>query len=132
MVALRTGAANSPALIIPSTVVTSFYRDAITKAINGCKPLGFTGPAVLQCAMFNVNGYRFGIGQTLNTWGPQLADADRKSMVLPDVWIDALEGIATAEHIDALARPMMDVLWQAFGVERCMEFDLSGKWAPRP
>ena len=132
VVALRTGAAlalQKP--IIPSSTVTAFYREAAIKFLAASKALGFTGPAVLRCAMVNVTGYKLGVGRTNDAWGKNVADSDRDLLILPDTWVDAIEGIATNEQADAMVQPMMDVLWQAFDLERCLEYDLSGKWAPR-
>ena len=81
--------------------------------------------------MVNVTGYQLGVGQDNNPWGRNVANSDRDSLILPDTWISAIEGIETDDEIDALLRPMLDVLWQAFDLERCLEFDLSGRWAGR-
>jgi hypothetical protein len=132
VVALRTGAALAfQKKIIPSSMVTGFYRDAIMKAIYGAKALGFTGPAVLKCAMVSVTGYQFGVGRSSDPRARAVAHPDRDSLVLPDTWVSAIEGIETSDQIDALTLPMMDMLWQAFDLERCLEFDVLGKWAPR-
>jgi hypothetical protein len=132
IVGLRTAAAlATDRPLIPSTVVTAFYRDAAIKFIHASKALDFTGPAVLRCAMTNVAGYQFGIGAMGDPWAKTVADVDRDFLMLPDVWIDSLEAIETAADADALLLPILDVLWQAFDLERCEEYDLSGKWSPR-
>ena len=132
IVALRTGAALvSQSQIIPSSTVTAFYRDAVVKFLAASNALSFTGPGVLRCAMVNVAGFKFGVGLINNMWGRNVADSDRDSLVLPDTWVDAIEGFETAEQADTLVRPMMDVLWQAFDLERCLEYSLSGNGAPR-
>lgn len=132
IVGLRTAAAqviDKP--IIPSSTVTKFYRDAVFKFVRASVTLGFTGPAVLRCVLTNVSGYQLGVGETNDPWGKSLADTDRDLMMLPDIWIDAVEAIETAEQADVFVQPMMDVLWQAFDLERCLEYNLSGKWTPR-
>lgn len=115
--------------IIPSSTVTAFYRDAIHKAVSNARDLGFAGPAVIGAALMHTGGYQLGVGNS--PFGNNLASADRTNLVLPNTWIDALESQNTPELLDELVRPMMDVLWQAFDVERCLEFDLSGRWKPR-
>jgi hypothetical protein len=47
------------------------------------------------------------------------AVSDRPHLVLPEVWIENLD---TAD-IDGAVLPLMDMLWQTFGVERCLDFD---------
>jgi len=132
VMALRTGAAQAfDKPIIPSSTIATFYRDAVTKLVRGVQALGFTGPAVLRCAMVNVTGYQLGVGQSNDPWSLNAADSDRDSLILPETWIGSIEGIETDGVIDSMLRPAMDVLWQAFDLERCLDFDLSGKWAGR-
>ena len=129
---LRTGAVpGSTPPRIPSTVITKFYRDAVDKFVRASRHRGFTGPAVLRCALLSTNGYALAVGQSNDPVGKNVAATDRNDLVLPDVWINAIEGIEKSEQVDAIVRPMMDVLWQAFDVKRCLEFDMAGNWAPR-
>ena len=52
--------------------------------------------------------------------------ADRPDVVLPDVWIEQVETLS----VDKIVRPAMDVMWQAFGLERCEVFDGVPRAAP--
>jgi hypothetical protein len=52
-------------------------------------------------------------------------------LILPDVWVDALERPDTTSEIDRIARPTLEVLWQAFGLDACAEYRADGTWAPR-
>jgi len=114
------------AKIIPSSVVTSFFRDGLAQVIGELRKLGVSGPAIVGCAFLNVIGYEFGVGGPLPPRRKPVAD--RHHLVLPETWIDEL---ASVTDIDAVARPTLDVLWQAFGLERCIEYDSQGKRAPR-
>jgi len=115
--------------IIPSTVVTRFYREAVIKFVTAARGLGIAGPAVLRCALIGIGRYQFGVGH--DAWRQSVASADRNSLMLPNIWIGALEQLETAEQFDQIVRPMMDVLWQSLDVDRCLEYDENGRWAPR-
>ncbi|MCK9386847.1 MAG: ATP-binding protein [Sulfuritalea sp.] len=111
---------------IPSTTVTTFYREAVVRFIATANALGYSGPAVLRFALLSIQGYEFAVGEQY--WGRGKAFADRPDLVLPDAWI---EDLAAPFDVDTLVRPMMDILWQAFDVARCLEYDESGAWCPR-
>jgi hypothetical protein len=51
--------------------------------------------------------------------------ADRPDMIVPEAWIEDIESV---RDVDVLVRPLLDVLYQSFDVERCFEYDESGRW----
>ena len=111
--------------VIPSTTVTAFYREAATVFLATAKRLGYSGPAVFRCALLGIEGYELGVGGNFSLF--RKAFSDRANLVLPDVWI---EDAATVMNVDAIVRPMMDILWQAFNVERCLAYREDGAWNP--
>jgi hypothetical protein len=112
---------------IPSTLVTSYLRMSIERNIKVITQSGISGPSVVGIAMLNVKDYTFAVGGP--SFSFQRAVADRDSLVLPEVWVESLDGLT---DIDEIVRPMMDILWQSFGVERCLEYNNGdGKWNPR-
>lgn len=111
---------------IPSTVVTNFIRMSIDRNIKFLKQSGFSGPAIVGVAMLNVEDYTLGVGGVFHIFEKTVAD--RSSLILPEVWLESLD---TLTDIDEIVRPMMDILWQSFGVERCLEYTSEGKWNPR-
>jgi hypothetical protein len=54
--------------------------------------------------------------------------ADRPDMVVPESWIEDIESVT---DVDVLVRPLLDVLYQSFDVERCFENDERGQWVGR-
>lgn len=103
-----------------------FYRTAST-FIQSLKGWGFAGPALLGVAILEVKGYELGIGGAFHRFSK--AAVDRQHLIPPEVWIDNLETVS----VDDALRPSLDVLWQAFGMERCLDFDpKSGAYSPRP
>jgi hypothetical protein len=112
--------------VIPATTVTAFYRKAANIFLAATKRFEYSGPAVFRCALLQIEGYELGVGAQYTNF--QKAYADRPNLVLPDVWI---EDAAGASDVDAIVRPMMDILWQAFDVERCLEYNKDGTWRSR-
>jgi len=129
--AIRFGgsAVRPDAEVIPSTVVTVFFRDAMLKLLTLARESGASGPALVRCALLHVHGYEFGVGG--NGWQLNRAFSDRADLVLPDVWIDAIERPDSTSEIDRTARPILEVLWQAFGLDSCQEYRADGMWDPR-
>jgi hypothetical protein len=110
--------------LIPSTSISTFIRDAIGRGISCLKKQGAAGPAIIAGAFLNVRGLEFALDQRIFRLGDQ-AIADRTDLLLPETWLDDLAAFA---DVDTVARPMLDVLWQAFDVERCYEYDEEGRW----
>ncbi len=110
--------------LIPSTNVSMFYRQAIETSLHHFRRSGVVGPAVFSASLLNVGDYEFGVGSQIFHF--DALTADRPSMVLPEHWTDNVE---TAD-VDAVARPILDILWQAFSVERCLEYAQDGTWRP--
>ena len=121
------GGTHNEQKLVYGTVLDAFLREAIKKFGDQCRQLGFTGPVVVGIALLAVPGYVFHPGSAffLRMSPPQ---ADRPNLVVPEV---LLSNIEAASQIDEVARPLLDILWQAFGFERCYEYDDQGKWKSR-
>lgn len=112
--------------IVWSLEMSKFFHWAASKFIQSAKSWGFGGPALLGVAILDVQGYELGIGDAFHRFSK--ATADRPHLIPPEIWIDNLDTVS----IDDVLRPSLDVLWQAFGLERCMDFDAkSGVYSPR-
>lgn len=105
--------------VIPSTTIAENFRLAVGKNITFIRKADILGPVIVGVAMLRVEGYVFAVDSR------KLADRD--SMILPEIWIDDL---ASVHHFDEVVRPALDVLWQAFGFERCADYAYDGKWSP--
>jgi hypothetical protein len=104
------------------TESSKFFRSSTAAMLNVAKQEGFSGPAIFSYALMHVTGYALA-GDALRGSYP----SDREHLVAPEVWIDNLE---TAD-VDEIARPLLDTLWQGFGLERCEEYDEAGVYKPR-
>jgi hypothetical protein len=93
--------------------------------INHQRPATSCSASVGNAAVAD-GGYELGIGDAFHRFSK--ATADRPHLIPPEVWIDNLDTVS----IDDALRPSIDVLWQAFGLERCLDFDAkSGVYSPR-
>lgn len=110
--------------IIPATLASTFFRYALAMSLSHCQRHGIAGPAVFSGALLGVAGYELGVARQSLMFGRFLSD--RMTMILPQQWIPSIE---TADA-DAYARPLLDVMWQAFGADRCAEYTEDGVWQP--
>jgi hypothetical protein len=112
-------------LIVWAHDMTKFFRNYTSTFLDAAKSWGFVGPAVLSYALLHVEGYELGLDNSF--FRRRRAEADRPHLVAPAEWIDNIE----AANVDQVARPLLDTLWQAFGVERCIDFDpTTGAYLP--
>ena len=104
--------------------MSQFFRSSTDLFLSSAKRWGFAGPAVLSFAVLNVDGYELFID--VRRFSRALSD--RPHLILPETWIENIE----SADIDAIVRPLMDMLWQAFGMDRCLDFDAdTGTYNPR-
>lgn len=117
--------ARPESLSIPSRTISEVLRNAVHQLIAASCSLGFVGPAIIGAALLFTKAFKFAVGSS--AFDATDAYADRDHLVLPETWIDNIE---QATDVDAVARPLLDVLWQAFDQQRCTLYDNTGKWAP--
>ena len=109
--------------------MTKFFRSKVAEFVSALKGWGFAGPAVLSFAVLNVAGFELYFGDTPRF--PAHAVADRANLITPEVWLPSLDTIEVEAELDGIVRPMLDVLWQAFNVVRCRDFDqMTGTYIP--
>ncbi len=108
---------------IPAILVSASIREAITKLIGASATMGFAGPAILGAALIRIDGYIFAVSPTWRMQTP--IEPRERNLVFPETWI---ENIASITDPNSVARPVLDILWQSFGVERCMAYSEDGVW----
>lgn len=112
--------------IVWSLDMTSLCRNALEMSLKMGSAWGYTGPAVISLALLDANGHQLAINQ--NSFQPLSRRVpDRAFLVVPEQWV---EDIQTAD-VDSVLRPMLDMLWQAFGQERCLDYAADGAFKPR-
>jgi hypothetical protein len=110
---------------IAVTALADFLRKELAAYLAAAREWGIAGPAVMQLSLCHVDGYEFGVGDAFFQTRKNLAD--RAHLAVPEVFVPAIEAV----DLDALLRPQLDVLWQAFGLNRCFEFDEQGAWVQK-
>lgn len=109
---------------IPSGVASGFIREALLKFFAAAARWNVSGPAIAAAALLGVDGWRF---THLPPGGFIVRRrADRPNLMLPEVFVDQVGAIDSPEA--TVIRPLLDTLWQAFGLERCGFYDADGNW----
>jgi hypothetical protein len=115
----------TPKNILFSTDMTYFYRNSLGTFIHACKSWGIQGPAVAGFSLLHIPGYQIGLGGIFNDLSDPIFD--RQNLILPEIWIEELSSV----DVDEIVKPAMDILWQAFGLEGCLDYDDQGNFKPR-
>lgn len=109
-------------------VVPVYYEDELREAasnyLQALKELGLTPPVYIFLSCLGVAGYRLGV----NVWRDRIEGrkfADRDALVIPEVMVEDWP-----DDVAGALRPAFDVLWNAFGYERSLNYDQNGRWAP--
>jgi hypothetical protein len=81
------------------------------------------GPIVVSISLTGTSGTTLTLGSRSATRTPITEDR----LDIPEVMI---QDISEALDLDKITRPIMDVLYQCYGMNRCHFFDADGKWRP--
>lgn len=114
-------------LYVWSLDMTKYFRERTGTFLALAKEQGLSGPAIISFSLLHVSNYELGIDSfRMFRDSPK---ADRDHLIAPELWIDNIEAV----NVDEVVRPLLDTLWQGFGVERCLDFDATtGAYKPRP
>ena len=93
-------------------------REAIGRYIKVLGDLGISPPVYGYLTLLRVRGKHLAFDRSQSD---QMFD--RNQIDLPEVVIDPLDA-----PVDDIVRPMLDVLWNSVGHERCPRYDQTGKW----
>jgi len=116
--------------LVGASLMSKFFYNSLKRRIENLKSLGFSGPALFGLGILNVKGYKLHIEiDTLHDlYHRSSKTVDHQHLVPSEVWIEDIDTV----DIDSIIRPLLDTLWQAFGIEHCPYFDdATGKFAPR-
>ena len=105
----------APIRVIWSGRMTAYVHSTLRRFIEFARTSGIDGPAIVSVALVDAFGARL----VFSRFDKSRQKADRAHFVPGEVLIDAL---ATA-NVDEVVRQPLDVLWKAFGQDRCVNFD---------
>lgn len=102
---------------VPGEALSRFFHGRTDALLRLARDHGLSGPAVLSFCLWRVDGHELGIGDSF--FRNRRHVPDRQMLVTPEAWIESIE----SAKCDEVTRPLLDVLWQGFGMERCIHFD---------
>ncbi|MGH8147919.1 MAG: AlbA family DNA-binding domain-containing protein [Gammaproteobacteria bacterium] len=114
-----------PETIIPSVRYEQETIQALSNYLQALQELDVTPPLYIMISCVGVAGYSLGV----DTWRSAIESprsADRDALIVPEIMLDEWpSNVATA------LRPAFDMVWNAFGYERSLNYDQGGQWHPR-
>lgn len=109
--------------IIPALSLALFIRTASERFIKELKRLDIRGSAAICVTLVGVQGKKLEEGGSFfNRSNPV---GDRDIMNIPEF---ITEDISRLEDIDEVVRPILNIIWQAFGITSCRYFNADGHW----
>ena len=108
---------------VPSVLFPRKLFAYVTRLVQLYRLLEVEPPYVLFVSLLGVRGIHLGVDLSR---GLNLEPLDRDVLMLPELIIDT----GTIEP-DIELKPLLDTLWQSFGVHGCIDYDESGRWRPR-
>jgi len=104
------------------------YEEKIAKTLGSylkvMQDIGLQPPVYVALALLHVDGYYMAVSNSIGTMDVQ--PIDRSELLLPEIAIENL-----GNHPYAILRPLFDMVWNAAGWPRSMNYDEEGKWIMR-
>lgn len=102
-----------------------YEKDLLRKTrdyIGALRELSFSPPFAVLISLVNVDGFVLAV---LNKWRYRDHDTpiNQSNLVLPEVILDDYD-----DNIEKKLRPVFDIVWQASGYPRSLNFDTDGNW----
>ncbi|WP_081070529.1 helix-turn-helix domain-containing protein [Burkholderia cepacia] len=108
---------------ISAPYIAQNLRKALEKYAALFRNHGFSGPIVFAFSLLRVSGFAL----IRSSYGDK--QADRPELLLPEVLVSNADDVLN--DVDATARPILDMLWQCFDIEKCSYFEPgSGRFVP--
>lgn len=108
--------------IIPALSLAQDVREAAAVFSHHYRRLQIGGPAALVLSLVGTKDRKLEMG---NRYYRSMSMGDRDVMPIPPVY---LENIGDASALDPSLKSLMDITWQAFGVQACPYYDENGIW----
>lgn len=105
-----------------------YEADIVQKVVSYVRVLSvqqIVGPYVIAVSMLGVRGAKMALGPGYISHN--VNEIDRNALILPDALLESAEA-PTNNDIAKLMRPMFDVVWNACGYTKSLNFDDKGNW----
>ena len=110
---------------VPSLAFANDVRTAVGSYLKSMRALGASAPVAVTFRFFGMKGARIAVKSRMGSEFSKPLQI--KELSLPDAPLDSLEDDAS---LDGLLQEQFDILWNAFGYDRCSLFDADGAWNP--
>lgn len=111
--------------IIPSLTYELELLKSLAEYLNMAREIGINMPIVIFLTLVGVKDWEMGVDK-IRFWDNDYYKIDRDILQLPEIIIESYN----IEPKDIL-RPMFDLIWNACGFKRSLNFDESGNWAAK-
>jgi len=108
--------------LIPSQLFEKELVDALPRFLQIQKTLGVQPPILVTLSFQGVSGYVMAV-DTSRFMFAEAHPVDRDALILPEIMLESLECDASQ-----VLRPVFDLVWNATGWPRSMNYDKNGKW----
>ncbi len=116
----------------PGSQIPFFYphtyepllRDALTRAIQSFIFLEIPEPYFVGLSVLSCKGFGLFRGTGRPMLAPKMLPVDQ--MILPETSIEVWDG-----NVDSALKPLFDMIWNAFGNPRSLNYDEQGVWTPQ-
>ncbi len=109
---------------IPSGRFPRELFDTVGRALRLYELLDVPTPYAVMVSILGAKGVVLGLDEF--RFRSPLRPLDRDALFLPEVVIND-----RPVDVPTVMRPLLDALWQSFGMKACTEYDDQGKWKPR-
>lgn len=111
--------------LIPSLSLEKTIIDGIGRYSKSLEELDRRAPMIVRLSLLNTQGALLAI-KSSGFWPDQEFRLKENDLLLPEVYLEEV-----GEAIAPQMRSAFDVLWQAAGHRRSINFDINGKWSPK-
>jgi hypothetical protein len=114
---------NGEELFIPCISYEKDLIESLPRFLSILKTLNVEPPILCFLSLVGVKGYSMPTGRF---WQREHFSIDRDVLMLPEVMVESFD--VKAEEV---LRPCFDAIWNACGYAKSLNYDESGKWAPK-
>lgn len=102
--------------------LTCDLRSAVRTGLRVAREFSVPGGAFVGVAVLGVHNRKLSLGSYADFRNDAVADRDE--LLLREVWTEDVD----ESSVDTVSRPLLDTVWQSFGLERCGFYDQSGNF----
>jgi hypothetical protein len=110
-------------------IAARWLAEDVRNALGRCgallRELEVSGPCLVAVTLLSCMS-RDLTGDGYSSFSRAQHRADRDDLLIPEVWMESPDQLT--DDVDAVARPILDTVWQCFNLERCVYYRADGSW----